>query len=187
MQIGSEGRERSELDLFHSGENFHAYRFLGAHKMNINGTDGLMFRTWAPNAKSVSVVGPFNNWDRNVHRMNRISFGGVWECFIAENFDQYTMYKYSIETYDDSCVMKSDPYAYHYETRPNTASVYVDIDGYEWHDQDWQKEKASHESYSSPMNIYEMHAGSWRKYKDGNYFSYEKLADDLIPYVKDMG
>ncbi len=187
MQIGNEGNERSELDLFHSGENYHAYRFMGAHKMNINGTDGIMFRTWAPNAKSVSVVGTFNNWDRNAHRMNRISYGGVWECFIPEIVDSYSIYKYSIETYEDVCIMKSDPYAYHYETRPNTASVYVDIDGYEWHDEKWQKYKEDHESYSSPMNIYEIHAGSWRKYKDGNHFSYSKLADELIPYVKDMG
>ncbi len=187
MQIGPENDGRTELELFHSGENYHAYRFMGAHRMNIDGTDGLMFRTWAPNAKSVSVVGMFNNWDRTRNWMHRISDWGVWETFIPDLTESYTMYKYSIETYDGSCVMKSDPYAYHYETRPNTASVYVDIDGYEWHDQDWQKYKDAHESYSSPMNIYEIHAGSWRKYKDGNYFSYSKLADELIPYVKEMG
>ena len=187
MQIGPENDGRTELELFHSGENYHAYRFMGAHKMNINGTDGLMFRTWAPNAKSVSVVGMFNNWDHTRNWMHRISDWGVWETFIPDLTESYTMYKYSIETYDGSRVMKSDPYAYHYETRPNTASVYVDIDGYEWHDQDWQKYKTEHESYSNPMNIYEIHAGSWRKYSDGNYFSYGKLADELIPYLKEMG
>ena len=188
MQLGgNEGYQRSELDLFHSGENHHAYRYMGAHKANMLGKDGVMFRTWAPNAKSVSVVGDFNGWDRTVHRMNRCSDGGVWECFIADIIAPYTIYKYSIETYDYSCVMKSDPYAYHYETRPNNASVYVDLDGYEWHDEEWQKYKSENESYSRPMNIYEMHAGSWRKYKDGNYFSYSKLADELIPYVKEMG
>ena len=188
MQLGNgENNERSELDLFHSGENYHAYRFLGAHRLNINGTEGVMFRTWAPNAKSVSVVGTFNNWDRNVHYMHRISDGGVWECFIPEALEDYTIYKYSIETYEDYCMMKSDPYAYHYETRPNNASVFIDLDGFKWHDQKWQKTKAAHPSYSSPMNIYEVHAGSWRKYKDGNTFSYSKLADELIPYVKEMG
>ncbi len=187
QSVNSENNERSELDLFHSGENFHAYRFLGAHKMTIDGTEGVMFRTWAPNAKTVSVVGTFNNWDRNIHRMNRISDGGVWECFIPDLIETYAIYKYSIETFDDVCVLKSDPYAYHYETRPNNASVFVDIDGYEWHDDEWQKNKDENESYSRPMNIYEVHAGSWRKYKDGNYFSYSKLADELIPYVKDMG
>lgn len=187
MQIGPDNTGRSELELFHSGENYHAYRFMGAHKMNIDGQDGLMFRTWAPNARSVSVVGNFNDWDRTRNWMHRISDGGVWECFIAGLTESYMIYKYSIETYDGSCVMKSDPYAHHFETRPNTASEYVDIDGYEWHDDEWKQYKKEHESYSNPMNIYELHAGSWRKYKDGNYFSYGKLADELIPYVKEMG
>ena len=188
MQLGnSENNERSELELFHSGENYHAYRYMGAHKANMLGKDGVMFRTWAPNAKTVSVVGDFNGWDRNAHRMNRTSDGGVWECFIADIVEPYSIYKYSIETFDDVCIMKSDPYAYHYETRPNNASVYVDLDGYEWSDAEWPKIKHENESYSHPMNIYEVHAGSWRKYKDGNYFSYSKLADELIPYVKEMG
>ncbi len=188
MQLGNgEKNARSALELFHNGENYHAYRFLGAHKTEMNGTEGVVFRTWAPNAKTVSVVGTFNNWDRNTHPMNRISDGGVWECFIPELVDTYAIYKYSIETFDDVCIMKSDPYAYHFETRPNNASVFVDLDGFEWHDDEWIKFKTKHESYSQPMNIYEVHAGSWRKYEDGNTFSYSKLADELIPYVKDMG
>ena len=188
MQLNSgENNERSELDLFHSGENYHAYRYMGAHKGGILGKEGVWFRTWAPNAKSVSVVGDFCNWDRNAFPMNRCSDGGVWECFIADVIPEHAIYKYSIETYDGSCVMKSDPYAFHFETRPNNASVFFDIDGYEWHDEQWPATKHKHESYSNPMNIYEVHAGSWRKYSDGNHFSYSKLADELIPYVKDMG
>ncbi len=188
MQLSnSEYNERSEMELFHSGENYHAYRYMGAHKANVLGKDGVMFRVWAPNAKSVSVVGDFNSWDRTQHPMIHTSDGGIWECFIADIVEPFSIYKYSIETYDDVCIMKSDPYAYHYETRPNNASVYVELDGFEWHDEKWQKIKQEHESYSSPMNIYEVHAGSWRKYKDGNYFSYSKLADELIPYVKEMG
>ncbi len=188
MQLNSgENNERSELDLFHSGENYHAYRYMGAHKGGILGKEGVWFRTWAPNAKSVSVVGDFCNWDRNAFHMNRCSDGGVWECFIADVIPEHAIYKYSIETYDGSCVMKSDPYAFHFETRPNNASVFFDIDGYEWHDEHWPATKHKHESYSNPMNIYEVHAGSWRKYSDGNHFSYSKLADELIPYVKDMG
>ena len=187
MQIGPDYNGRSELDLFHSGEFYHAYSFMGAHKISFDGVEGVMFRTWAPNAKSVSVVGDFNGWDRTRHWMHRVSDGGVWEAWIPETFDNYSIYKYSIETYDGRCVLKSDPYAYHYETRPNTASEFVDIEGYEWHDQDWAKYKHEHESYSNPMNIYEIHAGSWRKYSDGNHFSYSKLADELIPYVKEMG
>lgn len=189
MQVGNNDvNERSEMDLFHAGENYHAYRYMGAHKATLNGVDGIMFRTWAPNAKTVSVVGTFNNWDRNAHKMLRKSDGGIWECFVGNvEVEQYAIYKYSIETFDDVCMMKSDPYAYHYETRPNNASVYVDLDGFEWHDQKWPEIKHKHESYSSPMNIYEMHAGSWRKYSDGNHFDYNKLADELIPYLKDMG
>ena len=188
MQLNSgENNERSELDLFHSGENYHAYRYMGAHKGGILGKEGVWFRTWAPNAKSVSVVGDFCNWDRNAFPINRCSDGGVWECFIADVIPEHAIYKYSIETYDGSCVMKSDPYAFHFETRPNNASVFFDIDGYEWHDEHWPATKHKHESYSNPMNIYEVHAGSWRKYSDGNHFSYSKLADELIPYVKDMG
>ena len=130
MQLGNnEFNERSDIDLFHSGEHYHAYNYMGAHKEHRDGVDGVMFRTWAPHAKSVSIVGTFNNWDRNAHPMNWTSDGGIWECFIADIVGDYSIYKYSIETYDGSRVMKSDPYAYHYETRPNTASVYVDIDG----------------------------------------------------------
>ena len=188
MQLENGGiNDRFPLDLFHFGENYQSYKYMGAHKAVVDGQEGVVFRTWAPNARSVSVVGDFNGWDRNWHRMNRISDGGVWECFIANTIEPYTIYKYSIETRDGSCIMKSDPYAYHYETRPNNASVFVDIDGFEWHDQSWEKTQHENESYSSPMNIYEMHAGSWRKYKDGNHFSYSKLADELIPYLKDMG
>ncbi len=191
MQLGNnEMNERSDQELFHSGENYRAYNYMGAHKEHRDGVDGVMFRTWAPNAKSVSVVGTFNNWDRNAHRMNWTSvdgYNGIWECFIADIVGDYSIYKYSIETHDGNCMLKCDPYAFHYETRPNNSSVFVDINGYEWHDNEWQKEKSKHESYSSPMNIYELHAGSWKKYADGNYFSYSKLADELIPYVKDMG
>ena len=187
MQVTAENNERTALELFHSGENYHAYKYLGAHKTTVDGVDGVVFRTWAPNAKTISVVGTFNNWDRSMHKMHKISDGGVWECFIPNIVELFSIYKYSIETFDDVCIMKSDPYAYHYETRPNNASVFFDIDGYEWHDEKWIQDRAKVESYSQPMNIYEVHAGSWRKYKDGNSFSYSKLADELIPYVKEMG
>ena len=179
--------ERTPLELFHSGENYRAYQYLGAHKAVVDGQEGVVFRTWAPNAKTLSVVGDFNNWNRDANPMYRISDGGVWECFVPEVIKQYAIYKYSVETFDDVCVLKSDPYAYHFETRPNNASVFYDIDGFEWHDKKWfaQKEKNTH--YDHPVNIYEVHAGSWRKYSDGNTFSYTKLAEELIPYVKDMG
>ena len=164
-----------------------SYKFLGAHPYEDENGKGFIFRVWAPNARMVSVMGDFNDWDRTRNWMHRISDAGAWECFIPGLTQSYMIYKYSIETYDGSCVLKSDPYAFHFETRPNNASVFFDIDGYEWHDEHWPATKHKHESYSNPMNIYEVHAGSWRKYSDGNHFSYSKLADELIPYVKDMG
>lgn len=179
--------EVSPIESFHNGENYMAYKFMGVHKIKTEKGTSFIFRTWAPNAKTVSVVGTFNGWNRELNPMERISDEGIWECVIDEGIDNYTIYKYSIETFDDVCILKSDPYAYHYETRPNNASVYFDIDGFEWTDDKWFKQKEANSHYSSPVNIYEVHAGSWRKYADGNIFSYEKLADELIPYVKEMG
>lgn len=182
-----ENLEMSPIESFHNGENYTAYNFLGVHKVKTDKGISFVFRTWAPNAKTVSVVGTFNDWDREKNPMQRISDGGIWECYIDEGIENFTIYKYSIETFDDVCVLKSDPYAYHYETRPNNASVYFDIDGFKWTDDKWYKHKKNVSHYSSPVNIYELHVGSWRKYADGNTFSYTKLADELIPYVKDMG
>ena len=179
--------EMSPIESFHNGENYTAYNFLGVHKVKTDKGISFVFRTWAPNAKTVSVVGTFNDWDREKNPMQRISDGGVWECYIDEGIENFTIYKYSIETFDDVCILKSDPYAYHYETRPNNASVYFDIDGFKWTDDKWYQHKKNVSHYSSPVNIYELHIGSWRKYADGNTFSYTKLADELIPYVKDMG
>ncbi len=171
------------LFLFHQGTNAKAYQYLGSHKDN-NGS--VVFRTWAPHALSVSVVGDFNNWDRAASPMTKISDGGVWECTI-KNVSKFDIYKYSIETADHTYVQKIDPYAYHYETRPNMASRYYDIDGYKWSDGEWMNspERANH--YSMPMNIYELHTASWKTYPDGNPFSYTKLAEELIPYIKEMG
>ena len=100
---------------------------------------------------------------------------------------QYDLYKYSIEGADDKIYMKADPYAFHAEEAPGTASKFYDIDGYEWRDEAWQKESSEKNIFASPLNIYEIHLGSWRRYEDGNTFSYTKMADELIPYVKEMG
>ena len=111
---------------------------------------------------------------------------GIWSRYVPK-LQRYDNYKYSIETQDGRILLKADPYAFHAETRPETASKIFDIDGFEWHDQKWQQEKAARVLYKSPINIYEIHAGSWRTYSDGNQFDYDKLADELIPYVKGMG
>lgn len=183
---------QDSLRLFHRGENFKAYEYLGSHHSTENGESGVVFRVWAPHARSVSVVGDFNNWDRNRHPMRQIDKEGVWELFLANTIRQYDVYKYSIETEQKEVILKADPYAFHSETRPANGSKFYDLEGYEWNDAAWFKKKEKNRKddkahYNAPVNIYEVHAGSWRKFSDGNHFSYEKFADELIPYIKDMG
>ncbi len=179
--------DNKEITSFHDGANYKSYNFMGSHRETIDGQNCVVFRTWAPQAKSVSVVGDFNNWDRNVHRMNRISADGIWECYIMEDIPEFSIYKYSVETSWNEIILKTDPYAFHCETRPSDASKVYNIEGYKWNDSKWIRHKKNINQYNSPINIYEVHAGSWRKYQDGNTFSYKKLADELIPYVKEMG
>ncbi len=170
-----------DLGAFCGGRLCDAYKYLGCHSDD----DNTVFRVWAPNAKAVSVVGNFNDWDANATTMLRID-GGIFVATV-DKLDEFTIYKYAVTGEDGNTVLKADPYAYHSETRPGTASKVYDIDGYEWHDNEWMKWRAEHEPYDAPINIYEVHAGSWRKYEDDNYFDYMRLADDLIPYVKKMG
>lgn len=173
------------LYLFHQGENAHAYDFFGSHKDTENGKSGVVFRCWAPHAKSVSVVGDFNHWDRTQCFMNKISDGGIWEVFVP-GIKQFDNYKYSVEAPDGLIKLKADPYGYHMELRPNTATKFYDLDGYSWKDKIYEDELAKKNIYESPINIYEVNCGSW-KHKDGRELSYLELADELIPYIKEMG
>ena len=170
------------LHLFLEGTNCRAYDFLGAHKQ---GSD-TVFRVWAPNAKSVSVVGGFNGWSRGDGPMRRLNGSGVWECRLPA-LKNYELYKYSIETAGGTYELKCDPFACHYETPPETASRIYDLSGYKWNDGGWFLRPGAHDHYRRPMNVYEMHFSSWRTYPDGSPFSYEKMADELIPYIKSMG
>ena len=181
MAIAVPEKYNIPLHLFHQGENAHAYEFFGSHKEN----DKVVFRCWAPHAKSVSVVGDFNHWDRTQHRMEKISDGGIWELFIP-GIKQYDTYKYSVEAPDGLIKLKADPYGYHMELRPNTATKYYDIEGYKWGDGKYLEELSKTNVYEHPINIYEVNAGSW-KHNGENFLSYEMLADELIPYVKEMG
>ena len=178
--------ERAPLDQFLQGESVRAYEFLGSHFVNWDGRQGVVFRVWAPNALSVSVVGDFNDWNNDANFMYKISDGGVWELFI-EGIPEFACYKYCVETPWHERRLKTDPYAFHCQTRPDNASRVYEIDGYEWHDEKWYEYKKEHPHKNMPVNVYEVNAGSWRKYEDGNVFSYRKLADELIPYVKNMG
>lgn len=175
------------LHLFHQGEITQAYDFFGSHFTERNGKKGVVFRVWAPKAASVSVVGDFNHWDRGIHCMDKIGDSGVWEIFIP-GLKQYDIYKYSIQGSQGQIRLKADPYGFHMETRPNTATKIYDIEGYKWKDDKWQKERQTKDVYSSPMNIYEVHLSSWATKKDEDeLFNYMDAAKKLIPYVKEMG
>ena len=175
---------RPALEVFHTGDSVRAYDFLGAHLVNRNDKNGVVFRVWAPTARSVSVAGDFNNWNNEANYMYNIGYG-VWEVFV-EGVKEFCTYKYCIESEYGDRLMKADPYAFHAQTRPGQASVVYDIEGYSWNDSEWFNKRKENNISSSPMNIYEIHAGSWRKYPDGNFFNYQKLADELIPYLKEM-
>ncbi len=175
---------RPALEVFHTGDSVRAYDFLGAHLVNRNDKNGVVFRVWAPTARSVSVAGDFNNWNNEANYMYNIGYG-VWEVFV-EGVKQFCAYKYCIESEYGDRLMKADPYAFHAQTRPGQASVVYDIESYSWNDSEWFNKRKENNISSSPMNIYEIHAGSWRKYPDGNFFNYQKLADELIPYLKEM-
>lgn len=173
------------LYLFHEGSNSNAYEYFGSHRKNKN---TVVFRVWAPDAKNVSVTGDFNNWSETENPMKPLkNSGGVWEAEI-KNIKPYDMYKYCITAADGRTLMKCDPYGFHMETRPGTATKYYEIDDcYEWHDEKWVEGRNGKNIYESPVNIYEIHAGSWKQYDDGNFYSYRALADALVPYVKKMG
>lgn len=179
------GREQ-ELQSFHEGVYPLAFEFFGGHSSHRSKKSGVVFRVWAPKAVSVSIVGDFNNWDASKNPMTSVDDQGVWEGFVP-GIKSFDIYKYQIETADGEMLLKSDPYATHMETRPDTASRYYNLSGYHWKDKEWQEGKEKQSSYDIPMNIYELHAGSWKKYPDGNPFEYRKLAEELIPYLQKMG
>lgn len=175
------------LELFHQGENYYAYRFFGAHKTKKNRKEGVVFRVWAPNASFVSVVGDFNDWNGYVHPMSLIA-PGIWEIFVP-NVPEFASYKYAVTFQDGRTGLKADPYAIHSETNGNTASkIYFMEDCFKWSDEAWFKKREKEAPpMKRPMNIYEVHLGSWKRYPGGEHFDYHKLADELIPYVKEMG
>ncbi len=176
-----------EIEKFHNGKNFKSYRFLGTHKLKRDKINGTVFRVWAPNAKTVSVIGDFNDWDKNENVMSKIDPQGVFECFVPKEIPNFSMYKFLITTNNNDELIKIDPYAYHFEEGCKKASKIFDIDNFHWTDGNWIKKKKNAGVFDIPINIYEVHLGSFKKYKDGNNFSYAKLADELIDYVKNMG
>ncbi|MBD5636915.1 MAG: 1,4-alpha-glucan branching enzyme, partial [Clostridia bacterium] len=174
------------LYLYHHGKNDRIYEIFGAHKKVVGGQAGYEFRVWAPHAKSVSVVGDFNQWDPSKNVMHRMVDGESFELFIA-GLKQYDIYKYCITAQDGRQLMKADPVAFHAETAPQTASKLYDTEGYEWTDSEFIKKREERNVFTSPMNIYEVNLLSWKRHSDGNFLSYRDLARELVPYVKEMG
>ena len=162
---------------FYTGKEFEAYRFLGAHVRE----HGVTFRTFAPAASRISVIGEFNGWTETP--MNKVYDGNFWECDV-EDAKSGQMYKYRIYRKDGSFIDHADPYAFYSEMRPGTASVTYGLNGYHFRDEKWMKNRQV--SYDKPLNIYEMHFGSWKKKsrEEDGWYSYEELAPLLIPYLK---
>ncbi|WP_209124299.1 1,4-alpha-glucan branching protein GlgB [Alkalihalobacillus sp. BA299] len=175
-----------DLYLFHQGNLFYSYKTFGAHLCEREGVSGIRFAVWAPNAKAVHIVGDFNNWNGTNHSMHRLNESGVWWCFIPE-IEEGTIYKYEIHSKHGGIILKSDPYAFYSELRPQTASIVTDLTNYNWGDETWQKKKKSKNLLNEPLLIYEVHLGSWKHKENGEFYTYRELAKTLIDYVKEMG
>lgn len=171
--------------LFHEGTFYKSYAFLGAHPIRRFEIDAYRFVVWAPNAKAVYLIGDFNQWTPNQYPLQKLKDSGLWQICVpnVQNFDSY---KYQIISPNDDVLYKADPYAFHAEERPRTASKVYDINHYEWHDHDWIQNRNQTDPYKTPIAIYEVNLLSWRQKSDGAVYSYHDLAEELIPYVKDL-
>ena len=179
----------SELDtyLFAKGTHYEIYEKMGAHLAEEDGKAGTYFSVWAPNARSVSVVGDFNNWDRTAHPMQPVQQSGIWDIFVP-GVKAGDLYKFAVETSQGYTVLKADPYGNQSQLRPDNASVVADIRYFDWTDQAWRKEHQEKKT-ESPMAIYEVHPGSWKKDPSmpGEFYNFKKLAVELADYVLEMG
>ena len=178
--------------LYKQGNNYEAQRFFGSHLTEQGGEKGVMFRVWAPHATAVSVVGDFNSWKPGSHPMKKSDGASIWELFIP-GMKEFDIYKYCVTTRAGDLVFKADPYALHAETRPSNGSKVYDLSGFGWSDSEWMDAQKAKDQINGPMNIYEMHAGSWKMKQDpedkDKYipYNYSELADLLIPYITEMG
>ena len=174
------------MNLFHGGVNYESYKIMGAHIVSENGKVGVRFTTWAPNAKCLWVVGDFNNFNIcDEHRMEKKSQYGIWSLFI-EGVNEGCKYKFAVQCKNDKINFKADPYARYSEFRPDTASIVIKEDKFRWSDGTFLSKRKRTDIYSMPLNIYEVHLGSWRT-KDGGFLTYEELSETLPKYVEEMG
>ncbi|MEN8097989.1 MAG: 1,4-alpha-glucan branching protein GlgB [Chloroflexota bacterium] len=179
----------SDYDLYLLGEgtNLRLYEHMGSHLCKMDGVEGVSFAVWAPDAERVSVVGLFNQWDGRCHSMRPRGSSGIWELFIPQ-LKEWEIYKYEIRSrHGGYTVTKSDPIAFASELRPKTASLVFDQDRYSWNDQQWMEDRSDTNKLEAPLSIYEVHLGSWQRDSKGEWLTYRELADDLVPYVKNMG
>ena len=176
-----------DISLFRSGKHYKIYEKLGSHIIELEGQWGTYFAVWAPNARSVSVIGNFNSWDRKTHPLSpRWDSSGIWEGFVP-GVGRGELYKYYIHAQDGRHLEKGDPYALFWEIPPNTASIVWDLP-YTWNDEDWMKKRKEKASKEQPFSVYEVHIGSWKKRGGGSEsLSYRELAEELVPYVQEMG
>jgi 1,4-alpha-glucan branching enzyme len=175
-----------DVELFKGGKHFHLYNKFGGHIVNNNGVDGAYFAVWAPNAKSVSVIGNFNGWNRVANQMHvRWDDSGIWELFIPA-LGEGDYYKYFIQSHNGYSVEKGDPYAFHWENPPATSSIVWPLD-FKWTDSKWIKERGNIHPLNKPLSIYELHPGSWRKTEDNLFLTYREMAKQLPSYCQYMG
>nr|MCU0257080.1 alpha-amylase family glycosyl hydrolase [Vicinamibacterales bacterium] len=177
-----------DLHLFGEGNHYSIYYKLGAHPVTLDGLEGTRFAVWAPNAERVSVVGPFNLWDGRRHAMQVRGSSGIWEIFIP-GLGPGTEYKYEIRTRTGASVLKADPYGFQMQLRPGNCSIVASLCGHEWGDAEWMRARAEGNPLTRPINIYELHPGSWRRDYDRTppFLSWRELADELIPWLLDLG
>lgn len=173
------------LKRFSDGDELHAYSFLGCHPAEQDGVSGYVFRVWAPNAKGVSVTGDWNFWNPDDMPMTNIRHG-VWEAF-SPHAQEGQNYKYFVRKADGGAVYKADPYGFRMQLPPENSSRICTLEGYVWKDAAYRRQQGKRKLLDSPMNIYEVHFGSWKKKEDGSVYNYEEMADELVPYLKDMG
>ncbi len=176
-----------DIYLFGQGKHQSIYEKLGAQLREVKGVRGVNFAVWAPNCYRVAVVGDFNRWDARVHALENLNDSGVWEIFVPY-VEAGARYKFEIRSHNQGYrAQKADPYGFQAELRPKTASIVCDLDGYDWQDGDWMSARAEGNPLTQPMNIYEAHLGSWKRGDGDSFLSYRELADELVPYLVDMG
>ncbi len=172
------------LKDFFEGQSINAYEYFGVHKVVINSKELYRFSCYAPNAKNIELVGDFNEWNGVEHKLEKISEEGIWQLFTSD-IKEGDIYKYKIEDLNGEFVLKSDPFAFYSELRPNTSSIVYDYKDYVWRDTQWMRKRKK--NFVKPLNIYECHLGSWKRSDDGSILNIDNLIDHLIPYVKDNG